>query len=232
MSIELHSSSLSHGDEAKRRMVGDQASRVTPVLRQTEVSNFPEDKRVNGDEVVVKANGADELGVISTPKPARKIDPRVLQLRQLQVLLVRGSVFKCTICGRILVKSTLSDANRHCLREHSVNIVQYFKMASAMSDGELSIINIPVLFHSDSSVVMLLNCHFISQDLGSTPACSSANSAGILTQRPPPTSSITFQHVTRHPGKSMRYKFSQNHGVFCCISNPFCQIVLAFERTN
>ena len=135
----MHSSSLSHGVEPKRRTVGDQASRVTPVLGQTQVSNFPEDcNRVNGDEVV-KANGADEQGVTSTPKPARKIDPRVLQLKQLQVLLVKGSVFKCTICGRILVKSTLSDANRHCLREHSVNIVQYFKMASGMSDGELSI---------------------------------------------------------------------------------------------
>ena len=173
------------------------------VPASAEVPNFPRDNRVNGDEVE-KANCIDEQRVTSTPTPARKIDPRVLQLKQLQVLLVRGSVFKCTICGRILVKSTLSDANRHCLREHSVNIVQYFKMASAMSDGELSIINIPVLFHSDSSVVMLLNCHFISQDLGSTPACSSANSAGILTQRLPPNSSITFPELTGHPGKSTR----------------------------
>ena len=226
-------SSASHGIEAKRRAPCDQASRVTPVLGRTktpastevpasvdvpasvevptsvevpasaEVPNFPRDNRVNGDEVE-KANCIDEQRVTSTPTPARKIDPRVLQLKQLQVLLVRGSVFKCTICGRILVKSTLSDANRDCLREHSVNIVQYFKMASAMSDGELSIINIPVLFHSDSSVVMLLNCHFISQDLGSTPACSSANSAGILTQRLPPNSSITFPELTGHPGKSTR----------------------------
>ena len=173
------------------------------VPASAEVPNFPRDNRVNGDEVE-KANCIDEQRVTSTPTPARKIDPRVLQLKQLQVLLVRGSVFKCTICGRILVKSTLSDANRHCLREHSVNIVQYFKMASAMSDGELSIINIPVLFHSDSSVVMLLNCHFISQDLGSTPACSSANSAGILTQHLPPNSSITFPELTGHPGKSTR----------------------------
>ena len=115
------------------------------VPASAEVPNFPRDNMVNGDEVE-KANCIDEQRVTSTPTPARKIDPRVLQLKQLQVLLVRGSVFKCTICGRILVKSTLSDANRHCLREHSVNIVQYFKMASAMSDGELSIINIPVTF--------------------------------------------------------------------------------------
>ena len=163
-------SSASHGIEAKRRAACDQASRVTPVLGRTktpastkvpastevptpaevpasvevpasaEVPNFPRDNRVNGDEVE-KANCIDEQRVTSTPTPARKIDPRVLQLKQLQVLLVRGSVFKCTICGRILVKSTLSDANRHCLREHSVNIVQYFKMASAMSDGELNIIH-------------------------------------------------------------------------------------------
>ena len=164
-------SSASNGIEAKRRMVCDQASTVTPDLGRTktpasaevpasvevpgsaevpasaevtasaEIPSFPRDNRINGDEVI-KANGVDERAVTSTPKPARKIDPRVLQLKQLQVLLVRGSVFKCTICGRILVKSTLSDANRHCLREHSVNIVQYFKMASGMSDGELSIINI------------------------------------------------------------------------------------------
>ena len=176
-------SSASHGIEAKRRAACDQASRVTPVLGRTktpastevpasvdvpasvevptsvevpasaEVPNFPRDNRVNGDEVE-KANCIDEQRVTSTPTPARKIDPRVLQLKQLQVLLVRGSVFKCTICGRILVKSTLSDANRHCLREHSVNIVQYFKMASGMSDGKLNISH-QLLSQLDESVFIL-----------------------------------------------------------------------------
>ena len=97
-------------------------------------------RRANGvaagdDDDVEKAQY--ERQVASTPRPARnKIDPRVLQLTNLKVLLRKGSIFKCTICGRILIKSTLSDANRHCLKEHSVNIVQYFKMASGVSDGE------------------------------------------------------------------------------------------------
>ena len=62
----------------------------------------------------------------------------------MQVLLRKGSVFKCALCGRILIKSTLADANRHCIREHAVNIVQYFKMASAMSDGQYRVSRVVV----------------------------------------------------------------------------------------
>ena len=112
--------------------MGEQGSKATSDLVRPEGSSFAPEVQSRRD--VEKAQ--DERQVASTPKPARKIDPRVLQLKDLKVLLRKGSIFKCTICGRILIKSTLSDANRHCLKEHSVNIVQYFKMASGMSDGE------------------------------------------------------------------------------------------------
>ena len=46
-----------------------------------------------------------------------------------------GDVFRCEICGRVLVNGTLADANRHCVVEHSINVVQYYKMASEKGTG-------------------------------------------------------------------------------------------------
>lgn len=46
-----------------------------------------------------------------------------------------GDVFRCEICGRVLVRSTLADANRHCVVEHSINVVQYYKMVSGKGTG-------------------------------------------------------------------------------------------------
>ena len=43
------------------------------------------------------------------------------------------------------------------------------------------------------------------QVLGTTPACSSANSAGILTPHLLPTSYVTFPPLIGHPRSSMRY---------------------------
>ena len=137
-------STVNNGVEAKRRMMDEQGSNATPDLFQPEVqpSFTPADqfRRVNS---VSTGDGVEKAQKdTSIPKPARKIDPRVLQLKKLQVLIMKGSIFKCTICGRILIKSTLADANRHCLKEHSVNIVQYFKMASGMSEGEFDTVSV------------------------------------------------------------------------------------------
>ena len=64
----------------------------------------------------------------------------MLQFKALQVLMERGKggngdVFRCEICGRVLLRSTLADANRHCVTEHAINVVQYFKMASGKCEG-------------------------------------------------------------------------------------------------
>ena len=77
------------------------------------------------------------------PTPPR-IDSRMLQFRELNVLMEKGKsginghndVFRCEICGRVLIRSTLADANRHCVLEHSINVVQYYKMASERGTGE------------------------------------------------------------------------------------------------
>ena len=60
----------------------------------------------------------------------------MLQFKELRVLMEKGGdVFRCEICGRVLVRSTLADANRHCVVEHSINVVQYYKMASEKGTG-------------------------------------------------------------------------------------------------
>ena len=62
----------------------------------------------------------------------------MLQFKELGVLLEKkggGDVFRCEICGRVLVRSTLADANRHCVVEHSINVVQYYKMVSGKGTG-------------------------------------------------------------------------------------------------
>ena len=64
----------------------------------------------------------------------------MLQFKALHVLMERGKcdngdVFRCEICGRVLLRSTLADANRHCVTEHAINVVQYFKMASGKCEG-------------------------------------------------------------------------------------------------
>ena len=160
-------SAVNIGVQAKRRMMGEQGSKDASDLIQPEISNLTADdhlRRLNGVSIVGDAEKLQfKKGPAATtplaPKPARKIDPRVLQLKKLQLLLTKGSIFKCTICGRILIKSTLSDANRHCVKEHSVNIVQYYKMASGVSDGEF-VWGPPI---NISLNVFFLHCLAISQ---------------------------------------------------------------------
>ena len=58
----------------------------------------------------------------------------MLQFRELSVLI--GNGFLCAICGRALVHGSLADANRHCIVEHSINVVQYYKVVSEKGTGE------------------------------------------------------------------------------------------------
>ena len=56
---------------------------------------------------------------------------KVLQYKVLACLLIGPrSKFECAICCRIIVDSSLAEANRHVNGQHGLNLVQYYKMAS------------------------------------------------------------------------------------------------------
>ena len=75
----------------------------------------------------------------------------MLQFRELSSLI--GNGFRCAICGRALVHGSLADANRHCIVEHSINVVQYYKIVSEKGTGEGGAGQVPIILNAVNTLI-------------------------------------------------------------------------------
>ena len=111
----------------------------------------------------------------------------------------------------ILTVQRWQKRNANCVKQQLPGLASCLLLLSNSRKKFLATLYHPYLqsLYSDVALVTRSGNHCTAQSFtqvpGTTPACSSANSAGILTPHLRTTSYVTYQPLTAHPRHSMRY---------------------------